>query len=46
MLTETISKNTNWKEGGEKLIKENLITRNFQCAIDCALMAGRTVIIT
>ena len=43
VLTETISKNTNWKEGGEKLIKENLITRNFQCAIDCALMAGRTV---
>lgn len=42
-LTETISKNTNWKEGGEKLLKENLITRNLQCAIDCALIAGRTV---
>ena len=45
-LTETVSRNVNWKEGGEKLIKDNLIARNFQCAIDCALMAGRTVWLT
>ena len=43
MITETVSRNANWDEGGEKLIKENLIINDLECAIDCALMCGRTV---
>jgi protein transport protein SEC31 len=42
VITETISRNVNWDEGGEKLIKENLIIKNLECAIDCALQSGRT----
>jgi protein transport protein SEC31 len=41
-LTETISRNSNWDEGGERLIKENLLVHNLECAIDCALACGRT----
>jgi protein transport protein SEC31 len=41
-LTETISRNSNWDEGGERLIKENLLIHNLECAIDCALTCGRT----
>ena len=40
-LTETVSRNINWDEGPEKLIKQNLILKNLECAIDCALMCGR-----
>lgn len=41
-VSETISRNSNWDEGGERLIKENLLINNLESAIDCALACGRT----
>lgn len=41
-LTETISKNVNWSEGPEKMIKRNLIIGNLMYAAEVALKCGRT----
>jgi len=40
---EQISKNMNWNEGVERIIKQNLLAGNLQSAIDCCLKCGRTV---
>ena len=42
MVTETISRNTNWDEGIEGIIKRNLLIGNLEYAADVALKAGRT----
>lgn len=42
MITETISKNTNWDEGVERIIKRNLLVGNLDYAAEVALKAGRT----
>ena len=42
---EQISRNTNWNEGIEKIIKQNLLIGNLEGAVECALKAGRTVYI-
>lgn len=39
-----ISINTNWQEGPENLIRQNLLIGNLQTAIDCCFQCGRTVI--
>lgn len=41
-LTETVSKNVNWNEGPEKMIKRNLLIGNLQYAAEVALKCGRT----
>lgn len=41
-LTETVSKNVNWNEGMEKMIKRNLLIGNLQYAAEVALKCGRT----
>jgi protein transport protein SEC31 len=40
-LTETISRNTNWDEGPEAMIKKNLLIGNLEGAMDCAMKCGR-----
>lgn len=42
-ITETISKNSNWDEGAEGVIKRNLLLGNLEHAADVALKCGRTV---
>ncbi len=42
MMTETISRNTNWDEGIEGVIKKNLLVGNLEYAAEVALKAGRT----
>ncbi len=42
MVTETISRNTNWDEGVEGIIKRNLLIGNLEFAAEIALKAGRT----
>jgi hypothetical protein len=42
-ITETISKNSNWDEGAEGIIKRNLLIGNLDYAADVALKCGRTV---
>lgn len=41
-VTETISKNTNWDEGVEGIIKRNLLVGNLEYAAEIALKCGRT----
>jgi hypothetical protein len=41
-MTETISKNTNWDEGAEGIIKKNLLLGNLEYAAETALKCGRT----
>lgn len=41
-ITETISKNVNWDEGAEGIIKRNLLVGNLEYAAEVALKAGRT----
>lgn len=41
-ITETISKNTNWDEGPEGIIKRNLLLGNLEYAAEVALKCGRT----
>jgi hypothetical protein len=41
-MTETVSKNVNWNEGAEKMIKRNLLIGNLQYAAEVALKCGRT----
>lgn len=40
--TETVSKNTNWDEGIEGIIKRNLLIGNLEYAAEVAMKAGRT----
>jgi len=42
MVTETISRNINWDEGIEGVIKRNLLVGNLEYAAEIALKAGRT----
>lgn len=41
-ITETVSKNSNWDEGVEGIIKRNLLLGNLEYAADVAMKAGRT----
>lgn len=41
LITETISKNINWNQGSEKLIKQSLLTGDLESAVDVALKCGR-----
>jgi hypothetical protein len=41
-VTETISRNSNWDEGIEGVIKKNLLIGNLEYAAEVALKAGRT----
>jgi hypothetical protein len=41
-VTETISRNVNWDEGTEGIIKRNLLIGNLEYAAEVALKAGRT----
>ena len=41
-ITETVSKNTNWDEGAEGIIKRNLLLGNIEYAAEVALKCGRT----
>ncbi len=43
MAMEQISRNTNWNEGVEKLVKQNMLVGNLPGAIDCCLRCGRSV---
>lgn len=41
-MTETISRNVNWDEGIEGIIKRNLLIGNLEYAAEVALKSGRT----
>lgn len=41
-IQETISKNVNWDEGAESIIKQNLLIGNLEHAAEVALKCGRT----
>ena len=41
VVLETVAQNSNWNEGHEKLIKENLLIGNLQYAAEIALKCGR-----
>ena len=41
-VRETISKNSNWDEGHESIIKQNLLIGNLEMAAEVALKSGRT----
>lgn len=41
-ITETVTKNTNWDEGSEGIIKRNLMVGNLDYAAEVALKCGRT----
>ncbi len=41
LITETLSKNINWNQGSEKLIKQSLLTGDLESAVDVALKCGR-----
>jgi len=40
-ITETVSKNANWDEGPEVMIKRNLMFGNLEYAAEVALKCGR-----
>jgi len=42
LIHETVSRNANWNEGVESLIKKNLLIGNLQYAAEIALKCGRT----
>ena len=42
MIQETISKNTNWDEGTESIIKQNLLIGELEYAAQVALKSGRS----
>ena len=42
LVQETVSRNANWNEGHENLIKKNLLIGNLQYAAEIALKSGRT----
>lgn len=41
-ITETVSKNSNWDEGAEGIIKRNLLIGNLELAAEVALKSGRS----
>lgn len=41
-IKETISRNSNWNEGAEGIIKRNLLIGNIEGAAECALKCGRS----
>jgi hypothetical protein len=41
MITETVSRNANWDESIEGVIKRNLLVGNIEYAAEVALKAGR-----
>ena len=41
-VVETVSRNANWDEGVEGLIKRNLLIGNLEYAAEIALKAGRS----
>lgn len=41
-VQETISRNSNWDEGAEGIIKRNLLIGNIEGAAECAIKCGRT----
>lgn len=41
LITETVSKNINWNQGSEKLIKQSLLTGDLESAVEVALKCGR-----
>ncbi len=41
-VTEQISRNVNWDEGAEGIIKRNLLLGNLEYAAEVALKCGRT----
>jgi len=41
LITETTSKNINWNQGSEKLIKQSLLTGDLESAVEVALKYGR-----
>ena len=43
-VQETISRNANWNEGIESLIKKNLLIGNLAYAAEIALKCGRTTL--
>jgi protein transport protein SEC31 len=43
-MIERISRNINWNEGVEKMIKENILIGNLEGAVECCLKCGRSVI--
>ncbi len=42
-VVEHISRNMNWNEGVEKIIKQSMLIGNLEGAIDCCLKCGRAV---
>jgi hypothetical protein len=40
-VTETVSKNANWDEGPEAMIKRNLMFGNLEYAAEVAMKCGR-----
>ena len=44
MVLEQVSMNSNWNEGHERLIKENLLIGNLQYAAEIALKCGRSTV--
>ena len=42
VVQETISRNSNWDEGAEGIIKRNLLIGNVEGAAECAMKCGRT----
>ena len=42
MVQETISRNTNWDEGSESIIKQNLLIGELEYAAQVALKGGRS----
>ena len=42
LVTEQVSKNSNWDQSIEGIIKKNLLIGNLEFAATCALKCGRT----
>ena len=42
---EQVSRNMNWNEGVERIIKGNLLVGNLANAVDCCLKCGRSVLL-
>lgn len=42
VVQETVSRNSNWNEGAEGIIKRNLMIGNIEGAAECAMKCGRT----
>ena len=42
-VVDHISRNINWNEGVEKIIKQSILIGNLEEAVDCCLKCGRAV---